>query len=233
MKADRALILFCRKPVAGKVKTRLAASLGGDLTARLYTCFLKDLSGAARKSGAEVFLFHTPPAGDGTALKRILKENFKHLPQRGADLGERMLNAFVSVFKAGFKEAVIIGSDTPDLRAADLRAAFQAIKKKHAVIGPAYDGGYYLLGFGRENFQPEVFAGMPWSGPDVFALTMKRLRAGGRRPARLKKRRDIDTLRDLLSFHIRCRRSGSNLKTFREIRLNLAEIKAAGCRRGN
>jgi len=219
MKTDKALILFCRRPVAGKVKTRLAAALGGEVTARLYSCFLKDLSRAALKSGAEIFLFHTPPAGDGRALKRLLKEDFKYLSQRGADLGERMLNAFISVFRAGFKKAVIIGSDIPDLRAADLRAAFRALDEKHAVIGPAYDGGYYLLGFDRENFQPGVFAGMPWSSPDVFSLTMKRLREGGRRPARLKKRHDIDTLKDLLSFYRRNRVRGKSLATVRAIRL--------------
>ena len=231
MKNQKALIFFCRRPVAGRVKTRLAASLGGELTARLYACFLKDLSAAARGSGAGVFLFHTPPAGDGGALKRLLKEDFKYLPQRGADLGARMLNAFISVFRAGFKKAVIIGSDTPDLRAADLRAAFRALAEKHAVIGPAYDGGYYLLGFARENFRPEVFAGVPWSGPDVFALTMQRLQESGLSPARLRKRHDIDTLKDLCAFYRRCRRTGGAPETFRELRLNLAEIQAAKRRR--
>lgn len=226
MKTGKALIFFCRRPAAGKVKTRLAASLGGDLAAGLYACFLKDLARAALKCGAEVFLFHTPPAGDGPALKRLLKEDFKYLPQRGADLGERMMNAFVSVFREGYGKAVIIGSDTPDLRAADLRKAFRALDGKPAVIGPAYDGGYYLLGFNRGNFQPAAFSGITWSRADVFSRTISRLRAGGCAPARLKKRHDIDTLKDLLSFYHRNRRGG--LLTLRAIRLNLGEIKARG-----
>lgn len=221
MKTGKALIFFCRRPVAGKVKTRLAASLGGDLTARLYSCFLNDLSRAALKSGAEVFLFHTPPTGDGPALKRLLEKDFNYLPQRGADLGERMLNAFVSVFRAGYGKAVIIGSDTPDLRAADLREAFRALDDKPAVIGPAYDGGYYLLGFNRVSFLPAAFSGITWSRADVFSRTMSRLRAGGCAPARLKKRHDIDTLKGLLSFYRRNRRRGRSLSTVRAIRLNL------------
>lgn len=233
MKKDKALIFFCRRPVAGKVKTRLAASLGGELTARLYSSFLKDLSGAARGSGAEVYLFHTPPAGDGRVLKRLLNEDFNYLTQRGADLGERMLSAFSSVYKAGFKKAVIIGSDTPDLPAAALRSAFRALDKKQAVIGPAYDGGYYLLGFGRENFQPGVFTGIKWSGPDVFKLTVGHLRRGGCSYASLKKRRDIDTLKDLLAFYRRNRNAGGCPATLREISLNLGEIKAAGRRSGS
>lgn len=231
LRTGKALIFFCRKPAAGKVKTRLAASIGGGLAAGLYSCFLKDLSKAARRSGAEVFLFHTPPARDGRALKRLLKEDFKYLPQRGADLGERMLNAFAYVFGAGFRKAVIIGSDTPDLRAADLREAFAALAKKPAVIGPAHDGGYYLLGFERSNFLPEVFAGITWSGADVFSRTMQRFKKAGRGPCRLKKRHDIDTLKDLLSFYRRQRRAGGKSLAFREIRLNLGEVRAAERRR--
>ena len=224
MKTGRALILFCRRPAAGKVKTRLAASIGGTLAARLYSCFLKDLSKAARKSGAEVFLFHTPPARDGGALKRLLKEDFRYLPQRGVDLGERMSNAFTHVFGAGFRKAVIIGSDTPDLRAADLREAFAALAEKPAVIGPARDGGYYLLGFERSNFLPEVFEGITWSGADVFSRTMQRLKKGGCRPRRLKERRDIDTLEDLLSFYRRNLGRGKSLASVRAIRLNARRI---------
>jgi len=198
VKNQKALIFFCRRPVAGRVKTRLAASLGGKLTARLYACFLKDLSAAARGSGAGVFLFHTPPAGDGVALKRLLKEDFKYLPQRGADLGARMLNAFISVFRAGFKKAVIIGSDTPDLRAADLRAAFRALAEKHAVIGPAYDGGYYLLGFNTPV--PFAFADMEWSTSGVFQETLRRLEANGVTPHILPPLSDIDTMDDLANW---------------------------------
>lgn len=219
MKNDKALIFFCRRPVPGKVKTRLAASLGGDLAARLYSCFLQDLSKAAQRSGAEVFLFHTPPGGDGRALKCLLKKDFTYLPQRGADLGERMLNAFVSVFKAGCGKAIVIGSDTPDLSAADLKEAFRALNEEPAVIGPAHDGGYYLLGFNRESFQPGAFAGITWSGPEVFSQTIKCLRKGGCRPALLKKRHDIDTLKDLLSFYRRSR--GKSLATVRAISLHL------------
>ncbi len=232
-KTGKALIFFCRKPAAGKVKTRLAAAIGGALTARLYSCFLKDLSKAARKSGAEVLLFHTPPAGDGGALKRLLKEDFIYLPQRGGDLGERMSNAFAYVFRAGFRKAVIIGSDTPDLRAADLREAFAALAEKPAVIGPAQDGGYYLLGFESSNFLPEVFDGITWSGADVFSRTMQRFKQGGCRPGRLKKRRDIDTLEDLLSFYRRQRRAGGSSLTYREIRLNLGEIETRNRPRGH
>jgi len=218
-----ALILFCRGPAAGKVKTRLAASLGGALAARLYACFLKDAARAALKSGAGVFIFHTPPGG-GPGLRRLLGKGFACLPQAGGNLGARMREAFELVFGAGCEKAVVIGSDIPDLGAAEIRRAFAALDGAPAVIGPARDGGYYLLGFRRETFQPGVFKNIGWSGPRVFSDTLARFAEEGRRPARLKGRRDIDTLEDLLSFYRLNRGRRRPLLTTRAVRLNLREI---------
>ena len=98
------------------------------------------------------------------------------MPQTGDDLGERMEQAFVRVFSEGFREAILIGSDIPGLSSGTVQEAFASLAGHDAVIGPANDGGYYLIGFTRRAFYPEIFHSMPWSTPAVFRETLGRLR---------------------------------------------------------
>lgn len=195
-----ALIFFCRYPSPGKVKTRLAAAVGPRAAAALYAASLLDLKAAVSASGADVFVFHTPPASDGARLRRLLGLRAIYLPQNGLDLGERLRNAFIHVFKAGYEKAVVIGSDSPDLGSGPLCTAFRTLGRAGAVIGPAADGGYYLFGFRRERFAAEVFDCIPWGGARVFQNTLRRCAAVGVKPRRLKEWYDLDILSDLHSF---------------------------------
>jgi rSAM/selenodomain-associated transferase 1 len=108
-----------------------------------------------------------------------------------------MRNAFIEAFEMGFRRVVLIGSDIPDLPLDFIEEAFTSLKKKDAVIGPAFDGGYYLIGFRGRTFSPMVFDGMAWGTKTVFEKTMTVLRKLNRRVHTLAERRDIDTIEDL------------------------------------
>jgi hypothetical protein len=97
----------------------------------------------------------------------------------------------------GSKRAVLVGSDIPDLPLEFMEEAFSSLKKKDAVIGPAYDGGYYLLGFKDKTFSPRVFEGMPWGTETVFDKTVQALKRLGQKVHTLPYQRDIDTAEDL------------------------------------
>jgi glycosyltransferase A (GT-A) superfamily protein (DUF2064 family) len=108
-----------------------------------------------------------------------------------------MKNCFQRCFADGFSQVVIIGSDIPDLPPETFAEAFTALERRDAVIGPAVDGGYYLVGFREETFIPEAFEGIAWSTEGVFAETLERLIRAGVGVHRLPSRRDVDTPEDL------------------------------------
>ena len=197
-----ALLLFARYPFTGPVKTRLAAGIGVGNARRLYYCFLKDIFAQLKKldHAVEVFVFFTPAAAV-LQFRDLFGPGFACLPQEGDTLGERMGNAFRAVFKKGISRAVVIGSDLPGLGAAELGEAFARLKEEPAVIGPARDGGYYLLGLNRAIFSGMVFEKIDWSSPAVFPGTMKRLSELGVKPAVLGALADIDDLADLKEFY--------------------------------
>ena len=116
------------------------------------------------------------------------------------DLGERMKNAFMEAFDSGFKRVVLIGSDIPGLTLEFIEEAFTSLKEKDVVIGPSFDGGYYLVGFRDKKFSPQVFKGIPWSTERVFEETMKILEREGLTVHALKPLRDIDKIDDLREF---------------------------------
>jgi len=195
-----ALLLFARHPFAGEVKTRLAAGIGAANARRLYSCFLKDTAAQLRRLNCGVFVFFTP-ASAGREFRDFLGADLACLPQEGDTLGERMKNAFRAVFDRGISRAVAIGSDLPGLNAGHLREAFARLRESPAVIGPAPDGGYYLLGLRAEVFPGEVFDDITWSTGVVFAETMARFRKMNVSPAVLGSLSDIDDLADLKRFY--------------------------------
>jgi len=190
------VLVFVRAPVAGRVKTRLAARIGAEAALRVYRRLAEHAVAEARAlgSGASVRI-HFTPADGGDAVRAWLGGGGEYLPQAGGDLGERMRQAFEAAFAAGFRRAVIIGSDLPDLSPAMLRDAFARLETSDAVLGPARDGGYYLLGM-REMIGG-IFDGVPWSTPRVLDATLARLRAAGASVALLEPLADVDEAADL------------------------------------
>jgi len=205
--ADRPLItLFVKVPAKSRVKTRLAAALGDDAALELYKRFVQDILDTLEQTGIPVMTCYYPP-DSGNAVAEWLGPGQHYLPQEGRDVGERMGNAFRQSFTRGFSRVVLIGSDIPDLPAPLLSEAVAALITHDAVIGPARDGGYYLIGFRHDTFFPGVFSGISWSTGTVFRSTMQAFGKAGQRVHELPLWRDVDTVEDLKDLAARSRRS--------------------------
>jgi rSAM/selenodomain-associated transferase 1 len=191
------VLVFVRAPVLGRVKTRLAAAIGDAAALRVYRRLAEHTlreAAALAGEGVRVRVHHTP-ADAGDAVRAWLGEGPAYLPQADGDLGTRMEDAFARAFADGAERVVIVGSDLPELSAGLLRRAFDALAAHPAVLGPARDGGYYLLGLTRPV--PGIFEGIAWSTAEVLAATLSRFRAAGIEPAMLEVLADVDEAEDL------------------------------------
>jgi rSAM/selenodomain-associated transferase 1 len=193
---DRCLLFFIKSPGKGKVKSRLASVIGDERAANLYRDFITQMLSTLRRGD---FPFHICfyPHNALKGVKEWLGDQHHYIPQKGKDLGERMSNAFRKAFDTGFKRVVLVGSDIPDLPLEVIEEAFISLKDGDAAIGPAYDGGYYLIGFKEKTFSPQVFERMAWGTERVFEDTMKVLKNLNQRVHTLPYLRDIDTVDDL------------------------------------
>ncbi|HEU5440612.1 MAG TPA: TIGR04282 family arsenosugar biosynthesis glycosyltransferase [Ktedonobacterales bacterium] len=199
-----ALLMVARVPSAGQTKTRLGAVIGHEQAATLYGAFLADLgarfSEAAARDSYDLYWYYAAPAG---ADERDSERDFARwvppaarlLRQEGADLGERLWNGFQALHARGYERIVVLGSDSPQIPAARVREAFDALTTHDAVIGPARDGGYYLLG--QRGAPADLFTGIQMSTPTVCAETVARASGLGRRVARLAESFDVDVPADL------------------------------------
>ncbi|MBM9576900.1 TIGR04282 family arsenosugar biosynthesis glycosyltransferase [Leptospira sp. 201903070] len=170
MHSDKSLILFLRNPAFGRVKTRLAKTLGDKNALKVYEQLLEITKEQIKKLDAPVRLyFDSIPDSDFSDWGN---KTSIHL-QTGEDLGARMQNAFLETFQSGAEKVLIIGSDCPDLQTKHINEAFSALGSKDAVIGPAKDGGYYLLGL--KSISLDIFKNIPWSSERVFAMTLEKL----------------------------------------------------------
>lgn len=191
-----AVIVFARAPVPGQVKRRLIPALGAQGTARLYGGMLERTAATAAASGlTPAFLYTTPGASHPLLSELRERHGLQSRVQRGVDLGQRMAAAFREVLReAG--AAVLVGSDCPSLDVGDLCAAARWLGTGYdAVLGPAADGGYFLIGLRRPR--PGVFRGVPWGSGQVLDATRARLRRLGLEWRELEVRRDVDRPDDL------------------------------------
>jgi len=183
-------------PEKGKVKTRLAPYMDEELVLRLYENMVLDTIDMLTRGRFPFRLCFTPP-GARDRIRQWLGREYRAFPQTGDDLGDRMENAFEGVFSEDVEEALLIGSDIPGLTAGVLDEAFTALLTNDAVIGPADDGGYYLIGFKKRSFEPAIFHDMVWSTKTVFRETMDRLRDASLNVHVLPELTDVDTVEDL------------------------------------
>jgi rSAM/selenodomain-associated transferase 1 len=190
------LLFFIKNPEKGKVKTRVASAMGDKMAMKLYRRFLLEMLFTLNK-GTFLFYLCFHPENSLNDLKDWLGDHYLYTPQMGENLGQRMKNGFVEAFSMNFKRVVLIGSDIPDLPLEFIEEAFNSLGEKDAVIGPSFDGGYYLIGFRDKTFSPKVFEGIPWSTEKVFEETMKILKQEGLLVHTLPRWRDIDTIEDL------------------------------------
>lgn len=194
MKGSDIYILFAREPVPGRVKTRLAADIGPKAAARLYEAFLTDTLACLANLRCPFAVAYTPEEAGGY-FKRVASGAADIFPQHGRGLGERMENSFRKFFEQGYKRIILIGSDIPLLSPEILEDARTALKEYPVVLGPARDGGYYLIGL-REPV-PGLFTGLPWGSDRVLGDTVSILRHHRRGYHLLPELRDIDQDRDL------------------------------------
>jgi rSAM/selenodomain-associated transferase 1 len=191
-----ALILLVRYPRAGQVKTRLAATLGDELAAEFYALCAQHIFAESARLPAtvETYLYYADE-GDAEAIKQWVQRPFHFVPQIDVDFGGRMAHAFRTVFSHGAQKAVIVGTDVPDLSAAIIQEAFQALDWHQVVIGPDHDGGYYLLGL--RQLQGQLFTGMAWGTDQVFEQTWQAIAELGLSAYLVPTLMDIDTETDL------------------------------------
>jgi len=193
---DRCLLFFVKNPERGKVKSRLAAVIGKEAAVRLYKNLVAQMLSTLKGGSFPKFICFFPKTAQ-KPIENWLGGGYRYLPQKGKDLGERMRNSFIGGFAMGFKRVVLIGSDIPELPLGSIEEAFTSLNKGDVVIGPAYDGGYYLIGFKDKTFSPQVFEGIAWGTRNVFSETVKKLRRSGREMHILPYQKDIDTAKDL------------------------------------
>ncbi len=200
---DSNLLIFSKYPLAGKAKTRLIPALGAKLAAQLHRRLAESAISIARS-------WHEKTLGKTTGITvhytgankkdfcSWLGVDLDYQEQPDGDLGQRMCTAFESAFKCGIKHVIGIGTDVPTLTAAILQQADKNLKDHDIVLGPAVDGGYYLIGM--NSLHPELFANIDWGTGRVYEQTLEVCRCLGLRVANLPTLSDIDRPEDLCTL---------------------------------
>ena len=185
-----ALLIFTRNPELGKVKTRLAKTIGNEKALTVYKDLLLHTRNETQAIDCDKFVFYDSEIVEndiwsGTSYQKKLQSN--------GDLGQRMHDAFKTLFEMGYSNCIIVGSDLFDLKAIIIETAFKELLNHEVVIGPAEDGGYYLLGLKKDDHA--IFQNKDWGTASVFKATMRDLE--NKKIGLLDTLNDIDTFEDL------------------------------------
>lgn len=186
------LMIFVKNPVLGKVKTRLAATIGNEKALAVYHRLLGRTRAITKEAPCAKAVFYSDFVAAGDEWQETIYQ--KHV-QQGHDLGERMQRAFEQAFAAGFTSASIIGSDCYELTQEVLEEASVALAAHDVVVGPSADGGYYLLGM--NELHPSFFQHKAWSTATVLEDTLRDARALGLTVKALPVLTDVDEEKDL------------------------------------
>ena len=194
---DIALGIMCKAPIDGACKTRLCPPLTAFEAAEISRCFIADVSAAIEAAGAQAGVAVYTPVGAEAAFDGLLPSRFSMLAQRGNDLGERLLHATDDLLSTGCGGVCLINSDSPTLPSALLQQAIFALRQPgdRIVLGPAIDGGYYLIGL--KHAHAALFDGVAWSTSQVLAQTMARAAGVGVPVSLLAMWYDVDDIGSL------------------------------------
>lgn len=187
------LLIFTRNPELGKVKSRLAKGVGQENALEIYKTLLTHTEQVVSQVDCTKRVGYSVKVRTNDMWKN---EHFEKFQQEGEDLGIRMYNAFAKGFKDGYNNVLIIGSDLFDLKPEHIHKAFRALEDNDAVIGPAQDGGYYLLGL--NHLVKDVFFDKAWGGGSVYNQTIENLTS--KKVAILETLNDIDFAEDLKPY---------------------------------
>ncbi|MBN2443933.1 MAG: TIGR04282 family arsenosugar biosynthesis glycosyltransferase [Spirochaetales bacterium] len=193
---DKRLIVFIKAPVIGKAKTRLASSLGHSPAIALYKAMITDLIRNIQHNQYTI-MYYLDDIRYGEALTKLGIDKKNIRVQTGIDLGEKMSNAMDESFREKACSVLLIGSDIPYLDSSLMIHYFTHLRKFDMAIGPAYDGGYYCIGFRNTTFHSAVFKEITWSTPDVFKTTLAKAKKSHIQVYEGPYCRDIDTIEDL------------------------------------
>jgi hypothetical protein len=194
--APQRLIIFARAPRLGLVKTRLASALGPQAALEAYRLLVQTLV-QNLAALAEVELRYAPDTA-GQEVQHWLLPGWHSQPQGTGDLGARMHRAFLQAFQTGAKQVALIGSDCPSVTVEDIRSAWSALEDNDLALGPACDGGYWLIGLRQP--QPALFEGISWGTDAVLRESIARARNARLTTALLRQLPDVDTEQDWREF---------------------------------
>lgn len=191
--AKSGLIIFVKSPIAGEVKTRLAVDIGDEKALEIYWQLLQITKNVALQFNGPKMIWSNKDWIDNSDFWLI--EAFQFHLQKGTNLGEKMAQAFDYHFKESFTKLILIGSDCPEINISILNAAEQALNHHDVVIGPAADGGYYLIAMKKVHY--ELFENMEWSHAQVLEHSLQRAKSKSLSVHLLQTLSDIDNVADL------------------------------------
>ena len=198
---EAALVIFAKAPIPGEVKTRLCPPLTPDEAATLHGSFVLDMLERSKTAVVRLKLpfdrYLACAPSSTLVFFKIMEERqgVKLIDQVGDDVGARMSHTFETMFARGYTRVLIVGTDVPSLPLEHYRQALALLEANDLVLGPALDGGYYLIGLKRTI--PDLFAGIPWSTERVLGMTQEKATTLGLKTALLPPWRDVDTIEDL------------------------------------
>lgn len=190
--SKEALIVFLKKPVEGKVKTRIGTAVGHSTAVAIYDKLLKKTADVVNGLRQDVFIF--------SDVHFDIPYFEKYIPklQEGDGLGQKMCNSFSEVFKLGFQKVGIIGTDCFDLSTEVINDNFNELLNTDFVLGPSLDGGYYFLGMSK--LSEEVFENIDWSTDKVLQQTVELIQLNGKSYTLGKKLSDVDEVSDVILY---------------------------------
>ncbi|RYM32123.1 glycosyltransferase [Brumimicrobium glaciale] len=192
MNSKNALIIMTKNPELGKCKTRLAKTLGDKKALEIYIKLIDYTAKIAKEVEADKFIYSTDVLTDS---KRWECPNTFFSIQSKGDLGERMNNAVQNVLNQGYEKIIILGSDCAEINSSDINSAFDQLNNHDYILGPALDGGYYLIGM--KEVSPTLFHDMIWSTEHVLSDSISRIKAKNSSYFLLEEKSDIDFEEDL------------------------------------
>ena len=219
-------MIFAKAPIPGEVKTRLCPPLTPDEAATLHGSFVLDMLERTTLAVAKLQLpFHRylacAPSSELVFFKIMEERQGVHLlDQAGEDLGQRMHRTSVDVFAKGYKQVIIVGTDVPTLPLSVYQEALAILGRSDVALGPALDGGYYLIGLTQPAEQ--LFTGVPWSTDQVLAVTQQQAKTLGLSVELTTAWRDVDTIADLQALMTECREDTKKPKQDRTFSMRTA-----------
>ena len=209
---NNALILFAKTPISNFSKTRLINPFTSEQAAGFYSASLLDVYNTMQGSSKFELWVGIAPENYDEKLFPLKIESGKFIFQEGEDLGIRMFNAFKMLFGKGYKKVAIIGSDFPHISEKIINQSFQYLNNYDCVLGPAFDGGYYLIGLNRQI--ESIFKEIDWSTEKVYQQTLQKANKNNISIANLEKHYDVDIVKEVKQLYFDLKKMDTTLKFF-------------------